>query len=1076
MSNSESKGKEKAAEKTTSATSSCSKEQAESPEKTPLNTQSNKSANSTKPNLLQSPPPPPIATEEREPTSQQNYHNYHFHRRHSRPINIRQINTQGLVNFERCALHEKLEARIPRTPSITYYHPYHYYYHHHHHHNSTNQHSPHSHTSSRMGSITNQTQHSPSHQPEHIVVASSSAKVLPTSKDSKANANEYRFSISDISSDSRSIDSALLLPTPLLNKEKSSDQEIQSSSNNKKADNTTTTTTGTVIHGGSQDLHHAEPTMTAASARERGSMFNYADNTLNAATSSIDNVISSIDSSSTLQVPVVNSSTTVAAHISSLTNPMLVTSSNEGANVNNSNNGPDFPKAIQQQQYLANNYNPRVETPTTNLIKTAVSVREVSKRISKTVVTIDNPTSVMIVCKQEKDVMDKALDLAEWLVKTKFHSTPNNHYQHYHHSLHNNYNRSSKGGSLNSSPKCNNDNGNLIVYIEDKVAQTRKRHYIKICQRIGEEAAAQRLRFWNPEMCARESSDLFDFVVVLGGDGTVLYTSWLFQKTVPAIIPFHLGSLGFLTVFDFEHCRKVLTQSMIKGMRINLRMRFSCTVYRLIDARDVNSTKTLEVIADKLSEDDDVHRKDQNFDVDVDDYNNNNEDDDGNGGVEVNSGSVTFVDNRQRGASPSSMSVSSMDSSRSSNGSPGRGYSKNNGSGEESAQDLLTRTLSQSSIFSEEIHQTRKHHHLSIHTPQSSYTTTTNNNNSPSSDGLLDLDFEIGTPIQRIPTCYESEWEDMPTQCRKDVHKVWRRGETFQVLNEVVVDRGPSPYMSMLELYGDGNLLTTVQADGLVLSTPTGSTAYSLAAGGSLVHPEIPAILVTPICPHTLSFRPMLLPDSMVIRVVVPPDSRGSAWASFDGRNRIELKQGDHIQITASQYPLPTVCANQSQSKDWFSSLSRCLSWNERSRQKHFGPAFKRSDESKSSRRSRKKSGGMVTSTDPPPVPLSSLPNKRAIIGNSTASGAQSRKENKKPKAVAHSEDCLDGSGGDGCRDCDSVGDLNSLMSRTTLIGRGHESAGSSDEDSESESDDDDNNSSIGNGSSGYNTDDSNDN
>ncbi|KAJ2100941.1 hypothetical protein GGI09_002016, partial [Coemansia sp. S100] len=99
----------------------------------------------------------------------------------------------------------------------------------------------------------------------------------------------------------------------------------------------------------------------------------------------------------------------------------------------------------------------------------------------------------------------------------------------------------------------------------------------------------------------------------------------------------------------------------------------------------------------------------------------------------------------------------------------------------------------------------------------------------------------------------------------------------------------------------------------------------------------IPAILVTPICAHTLSFRPMLLPDSMVVRVVLPPDSRNTAWASFDGRHRIELRRGDHIQITASKYPLPTVCASQSQTQDWMSSLSRCLNWNERKRQKKFG-------------------------------------------------------------------------------------------------------------------------------------------
>lgn len=115
--------------------------------------------------------------------------------------------------------------------------------------------------------------------------------------------------------------------------------------------------------------------------------------------------------------------------------------------------------------------------------------------------------------------------------------------------------------------------------------------------------------------------------------------------------------------------------------------------------------------------------------------------------------------------------------------------------------------------------------------------------------------------------------------------------EQFEVLNDLVVDRGPSPYVSLLEIFGDEHHLTTVQADGLTVSTPTGSTAYSLSAGGSLVHPQIPAILLTPICPHTLSFRPMLLPDGMELRICVPYNSRSTAWASFDGRGRVELKR-----------------------------------------------------------------------------------------------------------------------------------------------------------------------------------------
>ena len=92
--------------------------------------------------------------------------------------------------------------------------------------------------------------------------------------------------------------------------------------------------------------------------------------------------------------------------------------------------------------------------------------------------------------------------------------------------------------------------------------------------------------------------------------------------------------------------------------------------------------------------------------------------------------------------------------------------------------------------------------------------------------------------------------------------------------------------MSAIEIFGDDEHFTTVQADGVCVATPTGSTAYNLAAGGSLCHPENPVILVTAICAHTLSFRPIILPDTIVLRLGVPYDARTSCWASFDGRER----------------------------------------------------------------------------------------------------------------------------------------------------------------------------------------------
>mmetsp|Transcript_19254 Transcript_19254/g.56123 ORF Transcript_19254/g.56123 Transcript_19254/m.56123 type:complete len:637 (-) Transcript_19254:13-1923(-) len=156
--------------------------------------------------------------------------------------------------------------------------------------------------------------------------------------------------------------------------------------------------------------------------------------------------------------------------------------------------------------------------------------------------------------------------------------------------------------------------------------------------------------------------------------------------------------------------------------------------------------------------------------------------------------------------------------------------------------------------------------------------------------------------------------------------------DEFCVLNEVAIDRGSSPYLANLECYCDGTHLTTIQADGVIFATPTGSTAYSMAAGGSVIHPAVPAILVTPICPHVLSFRPMVLPDHVVLRCFVPDDARSAACVSFDGKERQELLRGESIQICMSHYPVPTI-NRVDHSSDWLGSLKRNFNFNTRVRQ-----------------------------------------------------------------------------------------------------------------------------------------------
>lgn len=282
------------------------------------------------------------------------------------------------------------------------------------------------------------------------------------------------------------------------------------------------------------------------------------------------------------------------------------------------------------------------------------------------------------------------------------------------------------------------------VYVEKRLENDTQFDASSICKE--EPTAKQRLKYWDNSLI-EDHHHLVDFVITLGGDGTVLYASWLFQRVVPPVLSFSLGSLGFLTKFDFDDYKETLQRAFTEGVTVSLRLRFECTVMR----------------------------------------------------------------SRRRS----------------------------------SGQPQIERDLAEELIGEE-----------------------SDDNVTHSPDKM------------------------------------------FQILNEIVVDRGPNPSMwqltplslfqfgvcrltsmaflamSSLEIFGDDEHFTSVQADGVCVATPTGSTAYNLAAGGSLSHPENPVILLTAICAHTLNFRPIILPDTIVLRIGVPYDARTSSWASFDGRER----------------------------------------------------------------------------------------------------------------------------------------------------------------------------------------------
>jgi NAD+ kinase len=235
------------------------------------------------------------------------------------------------------------------------------------------------------------------------------------------------------------------------------------------------------------------------------------------------------------------------------------------------------------------------------LVQTATSVREVSKQLQRRPIkrAVQN---IMIVTKaRDNQLVLLTRELTMWLLRT---------------------------------PRYGSDLG-VNVYVDAKLRQSKRFDADSIVAE--NERFETMLKYWTPDLCWSQP-EKFDLVLTLGGDGTVLFTSWLFQRIVPPVLSFSLGSLGFLTNFEFERYKDHLGRIMgDDGMRVNLRMRFTCTVYR---------------------------------------------------------------------------------------------------------------------------------------------------------DGSLGQDME--------------------------------EGEQFEVLNELVIDRGPSPYVSNLELYGDDELLTVVQADGCIFSTPTG--------------------------------------------------------------------------------------------------------------------------------------------------------------------------------------------------------------------------------------------------------------
>ena len=157
--------------------------------------------------------------------------------------------------------------------------------------------------------------------------------------------------------------------------------------------------------------------------------------------------------------------------------------------------------------------------------------------------------------------------------------------------------------------------------------------------------------------------------------------------------------------------------------------------------------------------------------------------------------------------------------------------------------------------------------------------------------------------------------------------KVWRDGHCVfdaLALNDVVVNRGATSGMVEMRVEVDGHFVANQRADGLIIATPTGSTAYALSAGGPLLHPSLPAWVMVPIAPHTLSNRPIVLPDPG--EIVIDLVSGRDASANFDMQSLASLLMGDRITVRRSEHH-----ARFLHPKGWsyFDTLRKKLHWNE---------------------------------------------------------------------------------------------------------------------------------------------------
>lgn len=151
------------------------------------------------------------------------------------------------------------------------------------------------------------------------------------------------------------------------------------------------------------------------------------------------------------------------------------------------------------------------------------------------------------------------------------------------------------------------------------------------------------------------------------------------------------------------------------------------------------------------------------------------------------------------------------------------------------------------------------------------------------------------------------------------------KGKVFYCLNDVVINKGALARMIQIVIWIDEKEIANLKADGLIVSTPTGSTAYSLSAGGPIIQPYIPAMILAPICPHTLTFRPMVISSDSQVKVQLLTSGE-EVYYTLDGQRGALLAKNDVLEVKISRFELRLI---SSPKRNYFDLIKEKLGWGE---------------------------------------------------------------------------------------------------------------------------------------------------